>query len=115
MAVSYHQSQIEPEHLLLALLNQPEGVVPEILQQLGLDPRNLQSQLEAELARRPKAYGSNVQPSLSGTLSRVVQDAYAEANSMHDDYVSTEHFLLALAGRKWGRGAERAGPSGCDA
>ncbi len=105
IAISYNQSQIEPEHLLLALLNQSEGVVPEIVQQLGIDPRNLQSQLEADLARRPKAYGSNVQPSMSGSLSRVVQDAYAEANSMHDDYVSTEHFLLALAGQN-GAGAQ---------
>ncbi len=106
LAVSYNQSQVEPEHLLLALLNQPEGVVPEIVQQLGIDPRNLQSQLEADLARRPKAYGSNVQPSMSGALSRVVQDSYGEANSMHDDYVSTEHFLLALAGQN-GAGAQR--------
>ena len=72
VALSYNQSQVEPEHLLLALLNQPEGVVPEIVQQLGIDPRNLQSQLEADLARRPKAYGSNVQPGMSGQLSRVV-------------------------------------------
>src|SRR5450759_2646282 len=106
LAVSYNQSQVEPEHLLLALLNQPEGVVPEIVQQLGIDPRSLQSQLEADLARRPKAYGSNVQPSMSGALSRVVQDSYGEANSMHDDYVSTEHFLLALAGQN-GAGAQR--------
>jgi ATP-dependent Clp protease ATP-binding subunit ClpB len=105
LAVSYNQSQVEPEHLLLALINQPEGVVPEIVQQVGIDPRNLQSQLEADLARRPKAYGSNVQPSMSGPLSRVVQDSYGEANSMHDDYVSTEHFLLALAGQN-GAGAQ---------
>jgi ATP-dependent Clp protease ATP-binding subunit ClpB len=105
LAVSYNQSQVEPEHLLLALINQPEGVVPEIVQQVGIDPRNLQSQLEADLARRPKAYGSNVQPSMSGPLSRVVQDSYGEANSMHDEYVSTEHFLLALAGQN-GAGAQ---------
>jgi ATP-dependent Clp protease ATP-binding subunit ClpB len=105
LTVSYNQSQVEPEHLLLALINQPEGVVPEIVQQVGIDPRNLQSQLEADLARRPKAYGSNVQPSMSGPLSRVVQDSYGEANSMHDDYVSTEHFLLALAGQN-GAGAQ---------
>src|SRR5450756_952831 len=71
LAVSYNQSQVEPEHLLLALLNQPEGVVPEIVQQLGIDPRNLQSQLEADLARRPKAYGSNVQPSMSLSLIHI--------------------------------------------
>jgi ATP-dependent Clp protease ATP-binding subunit ClpB len=105
-AVNYNHSQIEPEHLLLGLLTQEEGVAPEILQQLGANPATLQSQLEADLARRPKAYGSNVQPSASGALSRVLQDAYAEANTMHDDYVSAEHFLLALTGQN-GAGAQR--------
>jgi ATP-dependent Clp protease ATP-binding subunit ClpB len=99
-ATQYNHGQIEPAHLLLALLAQPEGVVPEIIQQMGLNPQTLQSQVEADLARRPKVYGSNVQPALSGTLNRLLQDAYAEANAMHDDYVSTEHFLLALAGKE---------------
>ena len=105
-AINYNHSQIEPEHLLLALLTQPEGVVPEIIQQLGLNPQTLQSQVEADLGRHPKAYGGNVQPGLSPTLSRVLQDAYTEANNMHDDYVSTEHFLLALAGEN-GAGVQR--------
>src|SRR5512143_2659540 len=98
IAASYNHGQIEPEHLLQALITQPEGVVPDILQQMGINPQTLQTQVEADLARRPKVYGSNVQPALSGALNRVLQDANVEANGMHDDYVSTEHFLLALAG-----------------
>jgi ATP-dependent Clp protease ATP-binding subunit ClpB len=105
-AFTYNHGQIEPEHLLLALLTQPEGVVPEIIQQMGLNPQVLQGQVEADLVRRPKVYGSNVQPALSGALNRVLQDAYGEANAMHDDYVSTEHFLLALSGQN-GAGAQK--------
>ncbi|HEX9118485.1 MAG TPA: ATP-dependent chaperone ClpB [Anaerolineae bacterium] len=105
-AVQYNHGQIEPEHLLLALLAQPEGIAPEILQQIGINPGAMQGQVEAELARRPKVYGANVQPALSGALNRVLQDAYGEANTMHDDYVSTEHFLLALSGQAGG-GAQK--------
>jgi ATP-dependent Clp protease ATP-binding subunit ClpB len=101
----YNHNQIEPEHLLLALLTQPEGVVPEVIQQAGANPAALHTQLEEELARRPKVYGGNAQPGMSGQLSRVLQDALGEASGMHDDYVSTEHLLLALLG---GNGAGAA-------
>ena len=106
LAQSYNHSQIEPEHLLLALLQQEEGVAGEILRQVGADPATVAGQLEGDLSRRPKAYGSNVQPGLSGQASRVLQDAYAEANQMKDDYVSTEHILLALAGQNGGNVAK---------
>ncbi len=105
LAQNYNHSQIEPEHLLLALLQQADGVVPEVLTQIGVQPAAVQAQLEADLARRPKAYGSNVQPGLSGQLSRVLQDAHLEANNMRDDYVSTEHLLLALLGDNGGAAA----------
>ncbi len=106
LAQTYNHNQIEPEHLLLALLQQPEGVVPEILQQAGANPASVQSQLEADLARRPKVYGGNAQPGLSGQTSRVLQDAQGEASAMHDDYVSTEHLLLALLGDNGGGAAK---------
>ncbi len=102
LAQTYNHSQIEPEHLLLALLQQADGVVPEIIAQVGADPRAVQNQLEADLARQPKAYGSNVQPGVGGPLTRVIQEAQNEAAAMRDDYVSTEHLLLALVGRDGG-------------
>jgi ATP-dependent Clp protease ATP-binding subunit ClpB len=98
LAGNFNHSQIEPEHLLLALLQQEDGVAGEVLRQVGADPATVAGQLEGELSRRPKAYGSNAQPGLAGQTSRVLQDAYAEGNRMKDDYVSTEHILLALAG-----------------
>ena len=106
LAQTYNHSQIEPEHLLLALLQQADGVVPEIIQQVGANPVAVQGQIEADLARRPKAYGSNVQPGMSGQLSRVIQDAQSEAAAIRDDYVSTEHLLLALLGEN-GAGAAK--------
>ncbi len=128
LAQGYNHPQIEPEHMLLALLQQEDGVVPEIVEQIGAaqtaggagaqtagGPRpgaatlsdNMRTQLEGELARRPKVYGGNGgQPGLSGGLSRLLQDAYTEANNMRDEYVSTEHIFLALAGDS-GAGAAR--------
>ncbi len=112
LAQTYHHSQIEPEHLLLALLQQTEGVVPEVLIQVGANPQAVQSQLEAELARRPKVYGDAAQAGVSGQLNRVIQDAQSEAAAMHDDYVSTEHLLLALLGANGGEAAKLLGRIG---
>ncbi|MCU0507982.1 MAG: type VI secretion system ATPase TssH, partial [Anaerolineae bacterium] len=105
LASNYNHSQIEPEHLLLALLQQEDGVAGEVLRQVGADPATVTGQLEGDLSRRPKAYGSNAQPGLAGATSRVLQEAYAEANRMKDDYVSTEHLLLALVGHGSGSDA----------
>ncbi len=107
LAQDLGHAQIQPEHLLLALLRQEGGVAPEVVQQAGLDPQVAARQLDAELARWPKSYGSNVQASLSPMLTRVLQEAQAEATVMRDDYVSAEHLLLALAGEQGG-GAQKA-------
>ncbi len=107
LAQEHNHAQVQPEHLLLALLRQDEGVVQEVVQQAGLDPLTLSRPLDAELTRWPKAYGSNVQATMSAALTRVLQDAQTEANAMRDDYVSAEHLLLALAGDSGG-GAQKA-------
>jgi len=112
LAQSYNHSQIEPEHLLLALLQQEDGVAGEILRQVNADPGAIAGQLQGDLSRRPKSYGGNVQPGLSGQVSRILQDAYAEANQMRDDYVSTEHILLALASDNGGNAARLLGRLG---
>ena len=95
LATEYDHSQIEPEHLLLALVAQADGVVPQIVQKLGLDPRALREEVERELARRPKVYGA-AQVGLSRALQKVLRQAEDEAVQMRDEYVSTEHLLLAL-------------------
>ena len=112
LAGGYNHSQIEPEHLLLALLQQEDGVAGEVLRQVGADPATVKAQLEGELARRPKMYGGSGEPGLGSQTSRVLQEAYAEANRMKDDYVSTEHILLALAGDAGGAVARTLGRLG---
>jgi len=104
-AQNYNHAQIEPEHILLALLAQPEGVAAQVVEQAGANAMALRGQLEEELARRPKVYGGAAQAGLGQAATRVLQDALAEATGMHDDYVSTEHVLLALTGDNGGAAA----------
>jgi ATP-dependent Clp protease ATP-binding subunit ClpB len=94
LAEQRNSSQVEPEHLLYALLDQADGVAPQIVRALGQDPTALAAELEQEMERLPKVYGGQL--SLSQRLSRVLTAADAEAKQLHDDYISTEHLFLAL-------------------
>ncbi|MGI9042698.1 MAG: ATP-dependent chaperone ClpB [Gemmatimonadaceae bacterium] len=82
-------------HLLLALLGQDEGIVVPVLQKLGVSVASLRDQAEREAARYPKQ--SDAQPNLSRELNQVFDRAEKEAKELGDDFVSTEHLLLALA------------------
>ncbi|MEP7358454.1 MAG: AAA family ATPase, partial [Anaerolineales bacterium] len=95
LAGEYSHSQIEPEHVLLGLLRQPEGVAPAVVARLG-DVNALINQVDAALAGKPRVHGSNSQLSLSRAASDALNAAEREAKNMKDDYVSTEHILLAL-------------------
>ncbi|MEW5919264.1 MAG: Clp protease N-terminal domain-containing protein, partial [Gemmatimonadota bacterium] len=81
-------------HLLDALARQDEGVVAPVLQKLGVSIPTLTSQIEREIARYPKQSGA--QPSISRELNQVFDRAEEEAKSLDDEYISTEHLLLAL-------------------
>ena len=105
LAASRGHSEIQPAHLLRALCNQPEGSTVPVLQKLGVSLDQLGSSLETVLARIPKVSGG-AQPQISRALSRVLEKAFAEAESLKDEYVSTEHLLLAIAGEKGGPAAE---------
>jgi ATP-dependent Clp protease ATP-binding subunit ClpB len=85
-------------HLLSALLSQDEGIVVPILQKLGLNVTQLREQVEREMARFPKQ--SSAQPSLSREMNQILDKAEEEAKSLGDEYISTEHLLLALADTK---------------
>ncbi|MFL5462993.1 MAG: ATP-dependent chaperone ClpB, partial [Gemmatimonadaceae bacterium] len=82
-------------HLLMALLTQDEGIVVPILQKLGLSVAQLRESVGREMARYPKQ--SNAQPTLSRELNQVFDKAEADARELGDEFVSTEHFLLALS------------------
>ncbi|HZG95570.1 MAG TPA: Clp protease N-terminal domain-containing protein, partial [Mycobacteriales bacterium] len=90
--------QVEPVHLLLALLEQPEGIAGPILTAAGADPQLVRSRADELLARKPKAYGATTAaPGLSRDVARLIETASQRAERLHDDYVSTEHLLLGLA------------------
>jgi ATP-dependent Clp protease ATP-binding subunit ClpB len=95
LAQDHHHSEIQPAHLLLALLQQDGGVVPQIAHHLAVTPETLSHTLTAEMNSAPKVYGG-AQPGLSRALNIVVREAEKSAEKMKDEYVSTEHLLLAL-------------------
>jgi ATP-dependent Clp protease ATP-binding subunit ClpB len=101
-AGEHSHGQIEPMHLLLALLRQSDGVVPQIVQKLEVNAGEMALSLEGELQRKPKVYGATTQVGLSRELGRVLDEAEKTAKRMRDDYVSTEHLLLALTGAHGG-------------
>jgi ATP-dependent Clp protease ATP-binding subunit ClpB len=92
-------SEIAPAHLLRALLAQPEGSSVPVLQKLGVPLDPLQGRLEEVLGQLPKVSGG-AQAQLGRNTSRVLEAAFQEADSLKDEYVSTEHLLLAIAAAK---------------
>jgi len=89
--------EVLPLHLMAALLEDKEGVVLPVLEKVGVAVQPLHAAIEAALAKLLKVQGSAAQPQLSNTLTKVLDGAFKEAENFKDDYVSTEHLLLALA------------------
>ena len=89
--------EITPEHLLLTLVDQQGGIVPEILRKMNADPAAIGAAVRAELGRIPSARGGS-QPGLSARLRDVTNAAESEAERLKDEYVSTEHLFSAIAG-----------------
>jgi ATP-dependent Clp protease ATP-binding subunit ClpB len=96
LAGEYNHSQIEPDHLLAALLRQADGVAPQVIARIGVNVPALVGEVESALASRPKVHGSNAPVGLARAASDALNAAEREAKTMKDDYVSTEHILLAL-------------------
>jgi ATP-dependent Clp protease ATP-binding subunit ClpB len=88
--------QIEPEHLLVALIEQQDGIVPELLRKMAVDPANVARSARELITKLSQAYGG-AEPGMSPRLKLVTDQAQAEADRMKDDFVSTEHLFLALA------------------
>src|SRR6266545_1307276 len=100
LAVRLGHTEVDGEHLLLALLDQRDGIVPRLLVQAGADPDALRTDLEVELSRRPKVTGPAAGPGqvmITQRLARTLDAAEREAGRLKDEYVSVEHLLLALA------------------
>ena len=97
LAQDYNHPAVEPEHLLKVLVNQEGGVVPSLLGRIGADAQMLNQSIDQALASMPRATGGAVQVGLSRNLADVLEEAQAIANNMKDEYVSTEHLLMAMA------------------
>ena len=100
MAAEHGNPEVLPIHLMAALLEDKEGVVLPVLEKVGVPVQQLLAQMNAAMARLPKVQGGSQQPGMGGALSKVLDGAFKEAENFKDDYVSTEHLLLALAAQK---------------
>jgi ATP-dependent Clp protease ATP-binding subunit ClpB len=96
IAQEYSHQNIEPVHLLLALLRQEDGIVPALATKISGSPAALRQEVQQDLENRPKVYGANMDVGLSRPASDVLSAAERYAKGMQDEYVSTEHILLAL-------------------
>ena len=97
-AITTGNSSIEPIHLLVSLLLQEDGTAASLVAKTGVDAGTLVRAAAAERDKLPTASGASVAtPSASGSLTRVLASAMELAQSMKDDYVTTEHLLIALA------------------
>ncbi len=96
LAQQFNHSQVDADHLLLALLGQPDGVPATVLSRIGVNTGALRARLEQELSRRPKVHGGQ-DPTIAHELRRVLETAQAEAERLKDEYISTEHLLLGIA------------------
>jgi len=88
--------EVTPEHLLVVLLRQEGGIVAPILNKLGIAPGPVETEVAAEVAKYSKVGGASAEPLISANLRRVFDLAFEEAAKFNDEYVSTEHFLLAI-------------------
>jgi ATP-dependent Clp protease ATP-binding subunit ClpB len=100
IALRYGHTEVDGEHLLLALLDQPEGLVPRLLRQFDADTNALRAAVDGDLQRRPKVTGPGAAPGqvfVTQRLARLLDAAEREAKRLKDEYVSVEHLLVALA------------------
>ena len=94
-AIRYKHSEIKTEHLLLALINQMDGLIPNILQKMGINPADLTKKLEAKLNSMPKIEGGVGEVRPNAEVNRIIVGAEDYAKKMGDSYISTEHLFLA--------------------
>jgi len=99
----YGHNQIDTEHILLALIEQPQGVISQLLEILKIDPENFSERLDYILRTSPKANifgGGAGQVFITPRVKRIIDQANQEANRLKDEYISTEHIFLAILGEK---------------
>ncbi|HJT01907.1 MAG TPA: ATP-dependent chaperone ClpB [Terriglobales bacterium] len=109
LASEYANPEVLPLHVLAALLEDREGIVPPVLEKIGAGPLAVLAEAQRELQRAPKVSGGGaMQATMSSALSQALDQAFKEADNFKDEYVSTEHLLLAMTKEPRGSDYERA-------
>jgi ATP-dependent Clp protease ATP-binding subunit ClpB len=96
LASEHGNPEVLPAHLLAALLEDKEGIVPPVLEKIGIGPQAVLSDVYKELEKLPKVSGEAAQSTLSSQVNKLLEQAFKEASNFKDEYVSTEHLLLAI-------------------
>jgi ATP-dependent Clp protease ATP-binding subunit ClpB len=101
LASEHGNPEMAPAHLLAALVEDREGIVAPVLEKIGIGPQAVLSDLYKEIEKLPKVSGSGAQqPSMSAQINQILENSFKEADIFKDEYVSTEHMLLALTALK---------------
>src|SRR5579872_4115311 len=96
LASEHGNPELLPLHLLAALLEDKEGIVPPVLEKIGIGPQAVLSEVYREIEKLPKVSGESAQATLSNAANKLLEQAFKEAANFKDEYVSTEHLLLAI-------------------
>jgi ATP-dependent Clp protease ATP-binding subunit ClpB len=96
LAAEHGNPELRPIHLLAALLEDKEGIVPPVLEKIGSGPQAVLAEVYKEIDGLPKVSGSDAQATLSNEVNKLLEQAFKEASNFKDEYVSTEHLLLAI-------------------
>jgi ATP-dependent Clp protease ATP-binding subunit ClpB len=96
LATEHGNPELLPLHLLAALLEDKEGIVPPVLEKIGIGPQSVLSEIYREIEKLPKVSGEAAQAALSNAANKLLEQAFKEAANFKDEYVSTEHLLLAI-------------------
>jgi len=99
-AAEFGNPELQPVHLLLALVEDREGVIPAVLEKIGVPTERLETELHQIEEKLPRVSGASAQPGLSPALNKALEQAFREAANFKDEYVSTEHLLLGIAHQK---------------
>src|SRR5437763_7448266 len=95
LASEHGNPELQPAHILTALLEDKEGIVPPVLEKIGIGPQSILSEIYREIEKLPRISGAAAQPTLSQAVNQLLDRAFKEADNFKDEYVSTEHVLLA--------------------
>jgi ATP-dependent Clp protease ATP-binding subunit ClpB len=96
LASEHGNPELLPLHLLAALLEDKEGIVPPVLEKIGIGPQAVLSEVYRDIEKLPKVSGESAQATISNAANKLLEQAFKEASNFKDEYVSTEHLLLAI-------------------